>query len=215
MQFKEKKISRLHFITSDDGALSHIEQIKIVLDSGVTWVQLRAKNLNEKEFLKLAEATKDLTDQYKASLIINDHHLIASMVEASGVHIGKEDASPQEARKFLLEQIVGGTANDLNDVKRIISHVDYIGLGPLRFTKTKKKLSAILGLEGFKNIISVLPEKKPIIAIGGVVLEDIPALMKTGVHGIAISGAIIYDDQPSARAKEFIKALEQYESIKA
>jgi len=215
MFHKEKNIARLHFVTSDDAVLSHLEQMKLVLDNGVEWVQLRAKNISEKEFLYLAEEAKELTEKYQATLVINDYHLVASMVEAEGLHIGKEDVAPQEARKFLMEQIIGGTANDLQDIQRIISHVDYIGLGPLRFTSTKKKLSPTLGFEGFKNIISSLTEKKPIIAIGGIVLEDIPSLMEIGVHGIALSGAIIYDVQPAKKTKEFIKVLEQYEGIKA
>ncbi|MFZ9847650.1 MAG: thiamine phosphate synthase, partial [Flavobacteriales bacterium] len=149
MYLQNNKIARLQFITSDDAALNHLEQIQLVLDNGVNWVQLRAKNLSATELLKLAEDAKEITERYHATLIINDNHLVAAMVNAEGVHSGKEDVAPIDARKFLLEQIIGGTANNMQDIGRIINDVDYIGLGPLRFTSTKKKLAPILGFEGF------------------------------------------------------------------
>lgn len=210
-----KKIARLQFITSDDAALSHLEQIRLVLDNGVNWVQLRAKNLSSTELLKLAEEAKEITEEYKSTLIINDNHLVAAMVNAEGLHIGKEDVAPNDARKFLLEQIIGGTANDLKDIKRINDEVDYIGLGPLRFTSTKKKLADILGFEGYQSILKAVPNLKPVIAIGGVVVEDIDQLMKIGVHGIAVSGAIINDTNPAQKTKQFLKEIGKYESIKA
>jgi thiamine-phosphate pyrophosphorylase len=210
-----KKIARLQFITSDDAALSHLEQIRLVLDNGVNWVQLRAKNLSSTELLKLAEEAKEITEEYKSTLIINDNHLVAAMVNAEGLHIGKEDVAPNDARKFLLEQIIGGTANELKDIKRINDEVDYIGLGPLRFTSTKKKLADILGFEGYQSILKAVPNLKPVIAIGGVVVEDIDQLMKIGVHGIAVSGAIINDTNPAQKTKQFLKEIGKYESIKA
>lgn len=210
-----KKIARLQFITSDDATLNHLDQIKLVLDHGVTWVQLRAKNLSSNELLELAEQAKEITERYKATLIINDNHLVAAMVNAEGLHIGKEDVAPKDARKFLLEQIIGGTANDLKEVKRINGEVDYIGLGPLRFTNTKKKLAQILGFEGYQNILKAVPNLKPVIAIGGVVPEDVEQLMTIGVYGIAVSGAIIYDAHPEQKTKQFLKELAKYESIKA
>jgi thiamine-phosphate pyrophosphorylase len=171
--------------------------------------------LSATELLKLAEDVKEITEKYKATLIINDNHLVAAMVNAEGVHLGKEDALPSDARKFLLEHIIGGTANDLQDVERIIDAVDYIGLGPLRFTSTKKKLAPILGFNGFAEIIKASPQPKPIIAIGGVTIDDIEPLMKIGLHGIAVSGAIINHVNPAQKTKQFLKAIAIYEGINA
>ncbi len=210
-----KEISRLQFITSDDSDLNHLEQIKLVLDNGIKWVQLRAKNRAPQELLKLAEEAKEILQSYEAKLIINDNHLVASMVLADGVHLGKDDETPENARKFLLNEIIGGTANSIEDVRRIEKHVDYIGLGPLRFTNTKKNLSPILGLLGYEKLIHEMQLNIPVVAIGGVVIEDIEGLMKTGVHGIAISGAILKSQNPNEKIKQFIKELEQYESVKS
>jgi thiamine-phosphate pyrophosphorylase len=92
--------------------------------------------------------------------------------------------------------IIGGTANSLEDILRHADDgADYVGLGPYRFTTTKQKLSPILGLEGIQHIMNQLQARNvtiPVIAIGGITLEDIPALRRTGIQGIAVSGLITH-----------------------
>ncbi len=205
----QKNIARLQFITSDDSTHNHLEQIKMVLENGVQWVQLRAKKCDEKTFLNLAEEAKKITQKYSATLIINDHVSIAKIIAAEGVHIGKEDLSAAAARQELGSKIIGGTANTLEDILQIKDHVDYIGLGPLRFTSTKKKLSPVLGIEGYQSILKQV-QNIPVIGIGGVVLEDVEALLHAGLHGIAVSGAIINDENPEKKIKQFLKAIETY-----
>lgn len=207
--YKQKNIAKLQFITSDDGVFSHLEQIKIVLENGVQWVQLRAKNCDKKTFLKIAEEARKITSSYKTVLMINDYVSIAKSIDAEGVHIGKEDLSPALARQTLASKIIGGTANTLEDIIRIKDHVDYIGLGPLRFTSTKKKLSPVLGIEGYTSILKQV-QNIPVIGIGGVLVEDIEALLNAGLHGIAVSGAIINDENPEKKIKQFLKATETY-----
>lgn len=181
----------------------------MVLENGVQWVQLRAKKCDEKTFLNLAEEAKKITQKYSATLIINDHVSIAKIIAAEGVHIGKEDLSAAAARQELGSKIIGGTANTLEDILQIKDHVDYIGLGPLRFTSTKKKLSPVLGIEGYQSILKQV-QNIPVIGIGGVVLEDVEALLHAGLHGIAVSGAIINDENPEKKIKQFLKAIETY-----
>lgn len=86
---------------------------------------------------------------------------------------------------------------------------DYIGCGPFRFTTTKKNLSPVLGLEGYRNIVSRMKEagiNLPIVAIGGIAFEDIPAIMQTGVSGIALSGSILRADDPIAETRRIINS---------
>ena len=120
---------------------------------------------------------------------------MAKAIKADGVHLGKTDTCPTEARKTLLSwQMVGGTANTLEDCQALINkEVDYIGLGPFKFTNTKANLSPVLGLNGYAAIIDALNTKTPILAIGGITLEDVSDILKTGISGIAISGAITKD----------------------
>ncbi|WP_067151725.1 thiamine phosphate synthase [Pseudotamlana agarivorans] len=185
-------IPKLHYISQGSSPKTHLENIQQACQSGAELVQLRLKNYSEKKILKAAEEARDITAHFQTRLIINDHYKIAKTVKADGVHLGKSDADPETVRKSLYSwQIVGGTANTLDDCESLINKkVDYIGLGPFRFTETKENLSPILGLSGYQSIIESLNSETPIIAIGGITINDIPELLKTGIHGIAASGEI-------------------------
>ncbi|WP_277115492.1 thiamine phosphate synthase [Chryseobacterium sp.] len=175
--------------------------VRKALDNGVKWVQVRWKNAPENELIKLCEISKQLCSEYQSVCIINDHVQIAREIDADGVHLGLNDSAVKDARLILGEnKMIGGTANTLSDViQRIKESCDYIGLGPLRFTTTKEKLSPVLGFEGYQHIIDGLREKSidvpKIFAIGGVTLEDILPLQEIGIYGIAVSGLI--SKQPS------------------
>ncbi|WP_431612248.1 thiamine phosphate synthase [Chryseobacterium sp. 'Rf worker isolate 10'] len=170
--------------------------IRKVLDNGIKWVQVRWKNAPENELINLCEISKQLCSEYQSVCIINDHVQIAKEIDADGVHLGLNDSAIEEARLILGEnKIIGGTANTLSDViQRIKESCDYIGLGPLRFTTTKEKLSPVLGFEGYQVIIDGLREKSidipRIFAIGSVTLEDILPLQEIGIYGVAVSGLI-------------------------
>jgi thiamine-phosphate pyrophosphorylase len=192
-----KTIDKLHYISqqADDG--SHLTAIQHALDAGCKWIQLRVKHQAAEEILALAIAAKALCDAYSAKLVINDYPEIASEVSASGLHLGLEDMPLKQARRIVGDDmIIGGTANTFQQVQqRIDEGADYIGLGPFRFTKTKEKLSPVLGIEGYQQILKQMKEASleiPLIAIGGLLPEDIIPLIKVGIHGIAISGAITF-----------------------
>jgi thiamine-phosphate pyrophosphorylase len=185
--------------------------IRKALDNGVKWIQVRWKNAPENEFIKLCEISKKLCSDNHTMCIINDHIQIAKLIGADGVHLGLNDESIEVARQILGEnKIIGGTANTIGDVlQRINEECDYIGLGPLRFTSTKEKLSPILDFEGYEKIIQDLKERSieipKIFAIGGVVLEDIELLQQIGIYGVAVSGQIT--NQPSV-INEFKTAMQ-------
>lgn len=190
-------ISSLHYISQQTAGATHLDNILEACEAGCRWIQLRIKNEAPETILSTAMAAKAICSKYNATLIVNDHPNIAKQVGAHGVHVGKLDMTVREARALTGETfIIGGTANTLED---ILIHVkdgaDYVGLGPYRFTKTKEKLSPILGLEGIAGIMQSLKDMGihiPVIAIGGILAEDIPALMETGIHGIAVSGLITH-----------------------
>ena len=190
-------IGKLQFISNQTNELTHLESIQIALDAGCTWIQLRIKNQSPEETLKQAIKAKNLCDQYDAKLIINDFPFIAKEVSAYGLHLGLEDLSIKEAREIVgNEMIIGGTANTFEHILlRLNEGADYIGLGPFRFTSTKQNLSPVLGINGFQLIMKQLKDLGktiPIIAIGGILSEDIPDLATIGIHGIAMSSALIY-----------------------
>lgn len=187
--------SKLQYISQGSTTKEQVENIQSSLDAGCVWIQLRFKNADKKELIKMAEHVKNICLSYKATFIINDHVEVAKSVDSSGVHLGLEDMPVSQARTILgANKIIGGTANVLEDVcKRVNENCDYIGLGPFRFTTTKEKLSPILGLEGYQIIMNELAVRKidiPIYAIGGIMIDDIEGIMNTGVFGISVSGAI-------------------------
>ncbi|RAJ92260.1 thiamine-phosphate pyrophosphorylase [Larkinella arboricola] len=199
------KISQLHYITASP------EQAEAACRAGVDWVQLRVKNRNTADWKALALETLAVCRQYNARLIINDNVTLAAELGADGVHVGKEDLPVAEARRRLGDSvIIGGTANTLDDIRaHHAAGADYIGLGPYRFTTTKEKLSPILGLEGYRHLLTTCSSEGislPIIAIGGIEVDDVPALLREGVHGIAVSGAITRE--PASQVPAFWQAIQ-------
>ena len=189
-------IEKLQYITQETETLSHIDCVREACIAGVKWIQLRVKNKSDEEYLTIAKEAKIICDLYDTVLIINDNVEIAKQVNAHGVHLGKKDIHPIDAREELGgNAIIGGTANTLEDVLSLVDHVDYIGLGPYKFTPTKKDLSPVLGLPRYNEILTQLKSicsvnELSFIAIGGIEIEDIEPLLETGVHGIAVSGLI-------------------------
>ncbi|MDB5261950.1 MAG: hypothetical protein JWQ14_1231 [Adhaeribacter sp.] len=206
-------ISRLHYITQDISGYTHAQLAEAALAGGIKWVQLRLKNLPDETWKQEALNTLAICRQYGARLIINDNVLLAKEIGADGVHLGKQDISPAQAREILgPDFIIGGTANTFEDIQNHVSvGVNYIGLGPYRFTSTKEKLSPILGLAGYASILKKCWEaqiKKPIIAIGGLTVSDIPSLLETGVYGLAVSSAIAKSENITTAASELVNALD-------
>lgn len=204
-------LDKLQYISQGKTALEQQANISKALDNGVQWVQLRWKNTAISTFFSLAGEVKKICETYKAICIINDHIDIARTVDADGVHLGLKDASIADARAILGEdKIIGGTANTLGDIiQRTAEQCDYIGLGPFRFTTTKEKLSPVLGLPGYRNMMQILEKEKiacpPVYAIGGIELSDIEALKATGVHGIALSGLITHQPELTEQIKDILR----------
>jgi thiamine-phosphate pyrophosphorylase len=191
-----KEIAKLHFITSNHPTISHAEQAICAYIAGCQWVQLRMKDASEEQIIDEAMKILPVANSYNGILLINDNPHIVLKVKAHGVHLGKTDMCPSKAREILGDEfIIGGTSNTLEDIISLIDKkVDYVGLGPFRFTTTKKNLSPVLGKEGYERIVTQLTERNievPIIAIGGIVDADIESLKETGIHGIALAGAIM------------------------
>lgn len=206
-------IAKLHYISQGNTPEVHLENIQKACTYGAELVQLRLKNTDEKTILKTAEKAREITGHFQTRLIINDHYKIAKAVNADGVHLGKTDACPLEAREYLGKWfIIGGTANTLEDCQNLIDKkVDYIGLGPFRFTTTKDNLSPVLGLEGYQSILNELKTETQIIAIGGIVEQDIPELLQTGIHGIAMSGAITENFNSISTINKLLNASATFE----
>ena len=204
----------LQFITNETSQTAIIAQVQAVLAGGCKWIQLRMKNASRDEIIETAKALKPICAEAEAILVIDDHVDIAKDLELDGVHLGKSDMNVKEAREILGEKfIIGATANTLDDVMSFSPvDVDYIGLGPYKFTTTKANLSPIIELDSYANIVKVAANSKreiPIVAIGGIEHSDIERIMSTGVDGVAVSGAIINADDTTAATKQMIDQLNE------
>lgn len=199
----------LQFITHFTDRFSYLDSARMALEGGCRWIQLRMKEATSEEREQVARAVQALCRDYQATFIIDDDVDLVLRLKADGVHLGKNDLPIAEARRILGKDfLIGGTANTFNDVR---SHyqagADYIGCGPFRYTTTKKNLSPILGLEGYRSIVQQMHDAGmalPMVAIGGITYDDIPAILETGVTGIALSGTILQAEDPVAETRRIL-----------
>lgn len=202
----------LQFITHPNNKYSIIDEAKMAIDGGCKWIQIRMKQATDDEIAKVVNELIPLCKEKGVILILNDRVELCKTLGVHGVHIGKNDMNPIKAREFLgAEAIIGVTANTAEDIIALKGiDVDYVGLGPFRYTNTKDKLSPIIGLDGYKEIITKVRNagiNLPIVAIGGITIDDVEDVMKCGINGIAMSGSIINSGNPAQYTKEILKKL--------
>lgn len=192
-----------------DGDLSVAAQF---LDAGGRWIQLRMKDASAEVIVCRGKEMLALCRKRRAVLVVNDAPQLAAAIGADGVHLGQADMPPIEARWIIGDgAVIGSTANTFEQIAaRNDGETDYVGLGPFRFTTTKKNLSPVLGTEGYRTILGRMRTENiplPVVAIGGIELPDIPQIMRTGVDGIALSGAIARADSPATTTANFLNAI--------
>lgn len=202
----------LQFITHPSERYSIAEEVQMALEGGCRWIQLRMKDATDEEVKSVALEIIPMCKEHDAILVIDDRVQLTKELLVHGVHLGKDDMPPAQAREYLgAGAIIGATANTADDIIALRkTDIDYIGLGPFRHTTTKKKLSPVLGLEGYRSIISEIRNagiELPVVAIGGITIGDIDAIMSTGVNGIALSGEIINADDPVMHTSKILEKL--------
>ena len=203
----------LQFITHYNDKYTYLDSARLALEGGCKWVQLRMKEAKYDEIKEMALRMMPLCKAHGATFIIDDQVELVKEIGADGVHLGKNDMPIAEARKILGNDfIIGGTANTFSDVKmHYEAGASYIGCGPFRFTTTKKNLSPILGLEGYRSIVEHMKAEGiniPMVAIGGITYDDIQNIMMTGVDGIALSGTILNAAHPVDETRRINELIE-------
>lgn len=184
------------------------EGVELAIKGGVTIVQLREKNCQGKEFLRIAHGVKEVTDAYEIPLIINDRVDIALAVDADGVHLGQKDIPAAVAREMLgRHKIIGVSASSAELALRAQKDgADYIGVGDVFGTSTKADTHHV----SYEELVKIRSTVKiPMVAIGGVTAERIPQLAGTGVDGVAVISAVLGAANITAAAEEMTRQLEQ------
>jgi thiamine-phosphate pyrophosphorylase len=189
MPLDPQRIPAVMCLTQDGLGVSHASQVARLCAAGAGWIQLRMKAAPLPDWK--AEAVRAVAEcrRHGAVLIVNDSVDVALDSGADGVHLGSLDGAWAEARRRLGPgALIGGTVNTSADARRALEAgcLDYVGVGPLRFTATKLNLSPVLGLEGIRRLVRELAGL-PAWAIGGVTPADLPGLRLAGAAGVAVS----------------------------
>ena len=179
------------------------QDVEDVLKAGATFIQLREKNADYDQMLKLAKEIKALTDKYHVPFVIDDNIDVAVAVDADGVHVGQSDTEAKKAREILGEnKIVGVSAGNLKEaIEAEKNGADYIGIGAMFPTDTKKDHTDIT-FEQAKEITEAV--NIPVVAIGGINKNNILQLKGTGVDGVAVISAIFAQDDRYKAANELL-----------
>ena len=201
----------LQFITHRRGIHSETSGVRAVLEGGCRWIQLRMKGATDNELLSTGHTVSRLCRSFGAVFIVDDRADLVEVLGADGVHLGKNDMPVAEARGILgKSKIIGATANTLDDIRSAsAAGADYIGLGPFRFTTTKKGLAPLLGLDGYTRLMTAARAEGitlPVVAIGGITVADLPKLRRTGVSGVAVSGLILTADDKESITKKILES---------
>jgi thiamine-phosphate pyrophosphorylase len=176
--------------------ISHADQIEKLIEGGATFIQLREKYMSPKEFYADAKAAIEIARAANVKIIVNDHVDIALALKADGVHLGQDDLAPEFARKILGENaIVGFSTHSVGQaIEALKFPVDYIAIGPVFATKTKANPDAVVGIDGVKKVREAIGDF-PLVAIGGITLENCREVFEAGADSIAVIGDLLKDEK--------------------
>ncbi len=199
---------RLHVLTDARSGRRPLEVVQAALAGGAPVVQVRAKGLTDRDLYDFALRVVALCAAAGATCLLDDRVDVALAVGAAGTHLGAHDLPMAAARR------VGGPAHRLGGTARepvraaalVAAGADYLGVGPAYATSTKDGLPSPLGPTGIGLVAAAVGV--PVIAIGGVTLERVPALLAAGAHGVAVVGAVSDAADPAAAVRRLLAALE-------
>jgi len=205
-----KKIGRLHVITDTvlQDRFSHEELAEAAVAGGADTVQFRQKTGSTREMIERACRMQEICRRFGVPFLVNDRLDWALACRSDGVHLGQDDFPIPLARQILgNEAIIGGSAGDLDEArKRLQEGADYIGFGPVFPTSSKADAGPAAGLDLLAEVVREIP--LPIIAIGGVTWDNLPQVLRTGVHGIAVISAVCCKKDPKEAAARLRRRLE-------
>jgi thiamine-phosphate pyrophosphorylase len=177
------------------------------LDGGATFLQIRAKHLASGALLELSDLVVRLSEPYGARVIVNDRADIAVMAGAAGVHVGQEDLEPKAARAIVGQDAIVGYSTHTSDqiAAAAAEPVSYIAVGPVFGTSTKDTGYAAVGLARVSEAAR-LAGGIPVVAIGGITLENASSVIAAGASCVAVIGDLLTDN-PQGRVAAYRRLL--------
>jgi len=204
--------NRLHAIVDVDASrrarLHPLDVARAFLAGGARLLQLRAKALDSHAFLELADALVAAARPYDASVIINDRVDIALLAAAAGVHVGQDDLPPRAVRHLLgNERIVGFSTHTVAQIEAAVRQpVSYVAIGPVFGTTSKDTGYDPIGLE-LVATAAKLAGSIPVVAIGGITLENASSVISAGAASVAVIGDLLATGDPERRVRAFLQSL--------
>ena len=205
-------------LTCDAWAEPHSVQVERMLEAGVSFIQFRSKKLAGGELRREAFRSAELARERGALLVINDCPVLAAESRAGGVHLGMEDGSSVEARRILGDQaLIGRTVHSAAEAEMVRQErdCDYVGLGPIRASRTKTDLDLVLEEEEILCITAAL-SPVPVFLIGGLASGDFDLVPRLGVAGLAVCSALSETNCFGRNLAAFVaraKAIEREEVV--
>jgi thiamine-phosphate pyrophosphorylase len=201
----------LHVLADDDPRWrwSPVEQAQAACDGGAAVVQLRAKFAPDREALAWGEAIREATRRVGARFVVNDRFDLALALEADGVQLGQLDPPPARVRAVVGAKLaLGRSTHDAAELARACAEpVDYVAYGPVFGTTSKQTPHGARGLAALEEAaVRVAP--RPLVAIGGIGAEQLPAVLAAGARGVAVLSAVAGAADPAAAVRRLVRAFE-------
>jgi thiamine-phosphate pyrophosphorylase len=204
-----KKIGKLHVLTDTvfQSRFSHLELARMAIRGGADTIQYRQKSGSTREMIRIAAQMKQVCSDQGVPLIVNDRVDVAIAAGADGVHLGQDDFPIPLAREFLgQEMIIGASASNMQEVEKcLLDGADYVGLGPIYPTTSKDDAGSVKGIDSLIQVVKAVPV--PIIAIGGIGLDNVSEIVQTGVYGIAVISSVCCQEDPEQATKALYQML--------
>lgn len=202
-------LSSLLCLTSDYSILSHSEQVRILLEEGAKFIQIRTKELSSHNLFDQVNIASKYAIENDATLIVNDFLDIANRAKFAGLHLGSNDCTVQDAREALgHDVIIGSTVHNFEEAKVVkrLGLSNYVGLGPYRHSRTKVDLNPILTTKNIREIVDYL-YPIPVFLIGGIGLEECGLIEEFNLAGLAVCAALSSETQYGFYVKDFMNRL--------
>jgi thiamine-phosphate pyrophosphorylase len=203
--------SRLYPIVDPAGApgRSHVELAEAVAAAGAPLFQVRVKHASTRDWIDIARAVSQVAHRYGARLIVNDRADIALLVGADGVHLGQDDLPPAAARQILgPHRIIGFSTHNRTQIlaAATLDAVDYVAFGPVFPTRSKENPDPAQGLHAIETVRPLV--RVPLVAIGGITTETLPAVLTAGADAVAVISAISHAADPQAQTRHLLERVD-------
>jgi thiamine-phosphate pyrophosphorylase len=210
---KRLRLPKLYPITDARlSGLSHAEQVRRLAAGGATFIQLREKRDGPRDFLRDAAEAAEVARALGVLLVVNDRADIALACGAAGLHLGQDDLDPAAARRVVGDDLLIGYSTHNVEQAAAASRlsVDYVAIGPVFGTSTKENPDPVVGLAGVRRVREAVGDK-PLVAIGGITLENARACIEAGADSVAVIGALLAvggdADEITRRTRLLLSAL--------